>query len=53
VPAVSMPCGYIDGLPIGMQLIGAPFAEGTILKAAHAYERATDFHTKRPVLEVE
>jgi aspartyl-tRNA(Asn)/glutamyl-tRNA(Gln) amidotransferase subunit A len=53
VPAVSMPCGFIDGLPIGMQLIGAPFAEGTILKAAHAYERATDFHTKRPVLEVE
>ncbi len=53
VPAVSMPCGFVDGLPIGMQLIGAPFAEGTILKAAHAYERATDFHTKRPVLEVE
>ncbi|MFZ5877704.1 MAG: Asp-tRNA(Asn)/Glu-tRNA(Gln) amidotransferase subunit GatA [Nitrospirota bacterium] len=51
VPALSMPCGFSgDGLPIGLQLIGKPFAESTILRAAAAYERVTDWTTKKPAL---
>jgi aspartyl-tRNA(Asn)/glutamyl-tRNA(Gln) amidotransferase subunit A len=47
VPALSMPCGASpEGLPFGLQLIGKPFDEGTLYKAAHAFERATDFHKK-------
>ena len=48
LPAVSLPAGFTDGLPIGMQVIGKPFAEGTILKVAHAYEQATDWHKQKP-----
>jgi aspartyl-tRNA(Asn)/glutamyl-tRNA(Gln) amidotransferase subunit A len=51
VPALSMPCGYTaSGLPIGMQIVGRPFGEGTVLRAAHAYETNSDAHTKRPPL---
>jgi aspartyl-tRNA(Asn)/glutamyl-tRNA(Gln) amidotransferase subunit A len=51
VPALSMPCGYtVSGLPIGVQLVGRPFGEGTVLRAAHAYETNSDAHTKRPLL---
>jgi len=51
VPALSMPCGYtVSGLPIGVQLVGRPFGEGTVLRAAHAYETNSDAHTKRPPL---
>ncbi len=43
---ISVPCGFDEaGLPIGLQFLGAPFAEETILRAAHAYEGATDWHT--------
>jgi len=48
--AVSVPCGFQDGLPIGMQLIGRPFEEATLLRAAHAYEQATDWHARSPGL---
>jgi aspartyl-tRNA(Asn)/glutamyl-tRNA(Gln) amidotransferase subunit A len=48
LPAVSMPCGFTSyGLPIGFQLAGRPFDEVTTLRAAYAYERATDWHTSR------
>ena len=48
MPAVSIPGGFTeDGLPIGVQLGGGPFAEGTILRAAYAYQEATDWHTRR------
>ena len=48
MPAVSIPGGFTeDGLPIGVQLGGAPFSEGTILRAAYAYQEATDWHTRR------
>ncbi len=48
MPAVSIPGGFTeDGLPIGLQLGGAPFAEATILRAAYAYQEATDWHTRR------
>jgi aspartyl-tRNA(Asn)/glutamyl-tRNA(Gln) amidotransferase subunit A len=51
VPALSMPCGYTaSGLPIGLQIVGRPFGEGTVLRAAHAYEMSSDAHTKRPPL---
>jgi aspartyl-tRNA(Asn)/glutamyl-tRNA(Gln) amidotransferase subunit A len=47
--ALSLPCGFSrQGLPIGLQLIGAPFAEADILRAAYAFEQATDFGAKRP-----
>jgi aspartyl-tRNA(Asn)/glutamyl-tRNA(Gln) amidotransferase subunit A len=48
--AVSIPCGTQDGLPIGMQIIGAPFREDTVLRVAHAYEQATEHHLRRPTL---
>ena len=48
---LSLPCGFdAAGLPIGLQLIGPAFGEGTILRAAHAYEQATDWHLQRPML---
>jgi aspartyl-tRNA(Asn)/glutamyl-tRNA(Gln) amidotransferase subunit A len=48
VPAISIPAGFADGLPIGMQIIGKPFGEETILKVAHAFQQATDWHKRRP-----
>ena len=50
LPAISIPAGFTDGLPIGMQIISKPFAEETILKVAHAYQQATDWHKRRPEL---
>lgn len=50
VPAISIPCGFDNGLPIGMQIIGKHFDEGTVYRVAHAFEQATDFHKQRPQL---
>jgi aspartyl-tRNA(Asn)/glutamyl-tRNA(Gln) amidotransferase subunit A len=51
LPAISVPCGFTaSGLPIGLQISGAPFAESTVLAVAHAYEQATDWHARRPPL---
>jgi aspartyl-tRNA(Asn)/glutamyl-tRNA(Gln) amidotransferase subunit A len=51
VPGMSINCGFTGaGLPIGLQVIGKPFDEGTILKVAHAYEQATPWRTRRPNL---
>ena len=51
VPALSLPCGFTaGGLPIGLQLIGRRFDEVTLLRAGRAYERETDWHTRRPPL---
>lgn len=50
-PAISVPCGFTgDGLPAGLQLVGRWFDEATVLRAAHAYEGATDWHNRRPPL---
>jgi aspartyl-tRNA(Asn)/glutamyl-tRNA(Gln) amidotransferase subunit A len=50
-PACSVPCGFTtDGLPIGMQLVGRPFDEATVLRAADGYQRLTDWHRRRPPL---
>jgi len=48
VPAISIPAGFADGLPIGMQIIAKPFAEETILKIAYAYQQATEWHKRKP-----
>jgi aspartyl-tRNA(Asn)/glutamyl-tRNA(Gln) amidotransferase subunit A len=47
LPAISIPAGFADGLPIGLQIIAKPFAEETILKIAHAYQQVTDWHKMR------
>jgi aspartyl-tRNA(Asn)/glutamyl-tRNA(Gln) amidotransferase subunit A len=48
LPAMSLPCGYVDGLPMGLQLIGPHFSEGKLLAAAHQYQKATDWHRHAP-----
>ncbi|WP_138090286.1 Asp-tRNA(Asn)/Glu-tRNA(Gln) amidotransferase subunit GatA [Halalkalibacterium halodurans] len=50
VPAISVPCGFDNGLPLGLQIIGKHFDEGSVYRVAHAFEQATDYHTKRPTL---
>ncbi|MCI0182553.1 Glutamyl-tRNA(Gln) amidotransferase subunit A [Acidibacillus sp. S0AB] len=52
LPAISVPCGLSDGLPVGMQLIGRMYDEATLLKTAHAYEQAAGFAPMRPALGV-
>lgn len=49
LPSLALPCGFDrDGMPVGMQLIGRPFDEKTILAAGNAYQSVTDYHTKKP-----
>jgi aspartyl-tRNA(Asn)/glutamyl-tRNA(Gln) amidotransferase subunit A len=49
IPVISVPCGFTsDGLPIGMQIAGAHWAEPNVLALAHAYEQATEWHTRHP-----
>ncbi len=43
-PAMSLPCGTVDGLPVGMMLVGKLYDEPTIYKAAHAFEQGVDWH---------
>jgi aspartyl-tRNA(Asn)/glutamyl-tRNA(Gln) amidotransferase subunit A len=51
LPAASIPCGFApNGLPIGLQIVGKPFDEETVLKLSHAFESDSDFHLKRPHL---
>jgi len=50
LPALSVPCGFVGDLPVGLQLIGKPWDEHTLLKAGYAYEAATAWHTRIPVL---
>src|ERR1700730_12436619 len=48
LPAVSVPCGFVQGLPVGLQIVGPHFSEARVLNAAHALQRATDWHTRVP-----
>lgn len=50
LPAISIPCGFSDGLPVGMQIIGPAFAEGRVLQAAYAFEQNTSYHKTKPSL---
>jgi len=48
LPGMSLPCGFAEGLPVGLQLIGNYFAEGALLNVAHRYQQATDWHRRLP-----
>jgi aspartyl-tRNA(Asn)/glutamyl-tRNA(Gln) amidotransferase subunit A len=47
-PAASVPCGFAEGLPVGLQIVGARHADNAVLAAAHAFQQATDWHRHRP-----
>ena len=51
LPALSVPCGFQDGLPIGLQIMGKPFEEQMVLRAGYAYEQATKHHLQRALLD--
>ena len=54
IPAISVPCGFTSkGLPVGLMIAGPRFAEGKVLALAHAFEQATEFHTKKPPIRPE
>ncbi|MEL6198964.1 MAG: amidase, partial [Pseudomonadota bacterium] len=48
LPAMSVPCGFVNGLPAGLQLVARAFGEGRMLAAAHQYQQATDWHLQAP-----
>ncbi len=50
IPAMNVPCGFADDLPVGMQLMGKPFSEDVLLRVAYAYEQSADWHLRRPSL---
>jgi aspartyl-tRNA(Asn)/glutamyl-tRNA(Gln) amidotransferase subunit A len=51
LPSLALPCGFdSNNMPVGMQLIGKPFSEKTILSAGYVYQNTTDFHLKKPEL---
>ena len=50
IPGLSMPCGFVEGLPVGLQLLGPHLGEPALLRAGYAYEQATDWHDHRPSL---
>jgi aspartyl-tRNA(Asn)/glutamyl-tRNA(Gln) amidotransferase subunit A len=51
IPAISIPCGFTSAnLPVGLQLMGRPFEEETIFRAAHAFEQETEFYKQKPIL---
>ncbi|QYD69279.1 aspartyl/glutamyl-tRNA amidotransferase subunit A [Paraburkholderia edwinii] len=51
LPSLNVPCGFDSGgLPVGMQIIGAPFTESRLFSVGHSFQCATDFHTRRPDL---
>lgn len=51
LPAMSLPAGFVDGMPVGLQIIAKPFDEETMYQAGAAFEKATDFHQKHPEME--
>jgi aspartyl-tRNA(Asn)/glutamyl-tRNA(Gln) amidotransferase subunit A len=52
-PVASVPCGFVDGLPVGLALVGPHLGEAMVLRAAHAFQLATDWHERRPPLVVD
>jgi aspartyl-tRNA(Asn)/glutamyl-tRNA(Gln) amidotransferase subunit A len=49
LPALTIPCGFVNGLPIGLQIVGRPFSENRILALGAEFQRRTNFHKQRPV----
>lgn len=52
IPGLSVPCGFVDGLPVGLQILGKYMDEETVLSVGEAYEEATEWHNKKPVLNM-
>ncbi len=52
IPGLSIPCGFSGGLPIGLQILGKPFAEETMLRVAYTIEQSNDYHRARPAISV-
>jgi len=50
LPGISLPCGFSQDLPVGLQLIGKPLGEEMLIKAAYAYEQSTDWRSRKPQL---
>ncbi|HWV10848.1 MAG TPA: amidase family protein, partial [Pseudomonas sp.] len=48
IPGLSMPAGFVDGLPVGVQLLGNYFQEGRLLNVAHQYQQVSDWHKQAP-----
>ncbi|HEX6508184.1 MAG TPA: amidase family protein, partial [Chloroflexota bacterium] len=48
LPGISVPCGFVQELPVGLQIVGPHFSEARVLNAAHAFQRATDWHARVP-----
>ncbi|MHB1652692.1 MAG: Asp-tRNA(Asn)/Glu-tRNA(Gln) amidotransferase subunit GatA [Desulfitobacteriaceae bacterium] len=53
LPGVSIPAGFVNGLPVGLQLMGKPFDEGTLYRVSYTFEQSTDFHKMKPNLSAE
>jgi aspartyl-tRNA(Asn)/glutamyl-tRNA(Gln) amidotransferase subunit A len=47
-PAISVPCGFVDGLPVGLAVVGPRGGDARVLGAAEAFQQATDWHERRP-----
>jgi aspartyl-tRNA(Asn)/glutamyl-tRNA(Gln) amidotransferase subunit A len=48
IPGISIPCGFSQGMPVGLQLLGSALDEATPLRVADAFQRRTEHHTRRP-----
>ncbi|MGC8667309.1 MAG: Asp-tRNA(Asn)/Glu-tRNA(Gln) amidotransferase subunit GatA [Chthonomonadales bacterium] len=50
IPAISIPCGFVDGMPVGLQILGKPFGEELLLRTAFTYQQNSDWHKQVPTL---